>query len=56
MIGMAYVRLLEMTQKKSKRNPYARIKEWRLFRKRILNSKKKYDRKNSKFDKVNDVE
>ena len=26
MIGMAYVRLLEMTQKKSKRNPYARIK------------------------------
>ena len=46
MIGMAYVRLLEMTQKKSKRN---------LFRKRILNSKKKYDRK-SKSDKVKDIE
>lgn len=55
MIGMAYVRLLEMTQKKAKRNPYARIKEWRLFRKRILNSKKKYDRK-SKSDKVKDIE
>ena len=33
---MVYVRLLEMTSK----SPYAKIREWKLFRKRIVPSKK----------------
>lgn len=48
MTGMLYVRFLEMSSKNNKyfsRNPYARIREWKLFRKRIKESKKKYDRK-----------
>jgi len=52
MIGLLYMRALEMTIKKPiSKNPYARIKEWKLFRKRVLQSKKRYDRKKFKLDK-----
>ena len=39
MIGMLYVRLLEMTNPPRK-SPYSKIREWKLFRKRIVPSKK----------------
>ena len=58
MIGMAYVRMMEMTNKDKKhtsKNPYARIKEWKLFRKRIIQSKKNYDRNKFKVDKKKDL-
>ncbi len=58
MIGMAYVRMMEMVNKDKKhtsKNPYARIKEWKLFRKRIIQSKKKYDRNKFKIDKRKDL-
>ena len=32
------------------KSPYARIRQWKLFRKRMLNSKKGNDRKKSKVD------
>jgi hypothetical protein len=47
------MRVLEMTTKKPiSKNPYARIKEWKLFRKRVVESKKKYDRKKFNLDKA----
>ena len=47
------MRALEMTIKKPiSKNPYARIKEWKLFRKRVLQSKKRYDRKKFNLDKT----
>ena len=52
MIGLVYMRALEMTTKKPvSKNPYARIREWKLFRKRVIQSKKKYDRKKVNLDK-----
>ena len=52
MIGLVYMRALEMTTKKPvSKNPYARIREWILFRKRVIQSKKKYGRKKVNLDK-----
>tara|TARA_R110000787_G_C13435708_1_gene445940 strand:- start:3224 stop:3397 length:174 start_codon:yes stop_codon:yes gene_type:complete len=56
MIGVLYIRMLEMSDKKPiSKNPYARIKEWKLFRKRVMQSKKKYDRNKFKVDKKKDL-
>lgn len=53
MIGLVYMRALEMTTKKPiSKNPYARIREWKIFRKRVVESKKKYDRKKFNLDKT----
>ena len=57
MISLLYMRALEMTIKKPiSKNPYARIKEWKLFRKRIVQSKKRYDRKKFNLDKTEEKE
>jgi len=52
MIGLVYSRVLQMKYSNPhfSKNPYARIKEWKIFRKRVLSSKKKYDRKKLKLD------
>ena len=52
MMGLLYQRVQEMKEPKPNINksPYARIRQWKLFRKRMLNSKKEYDRKKSKLD------
>ena len=52
MIGLIYNMVMEMKpyEKHLSKNPYARIREWKLFRKRILSSKKKYDRRKLKLD------
>lgn len=58
MIGMLYVRILEMADKDKKhisKNPYTRIREWKLFRKRVMQSKKNYDRSKFKVDKKKDL-
>ena len=51
-MGLIYNRIQEMKKPKPNINksPYARIRQWKLFRKRILNSKKEYDRKKLKLD------
>ena len=48
MMGLIYNRIQEMKEPKPNINksPYARIRQWKLFRKRMLNSKKEYDRRN----------
>ena len=52
MIGLIYNMVMEMKpyEKHFSKNPYARIREWKLFRKRILSSKKRYDRRKLKID------
>jgi hypothetical protein len=52
MIGLIYNMVMEMKpyEKHLSKNPYARIREWKLFRKRILSSKKRYDRRKLKID------
>ena len=50
MIGMLYVKLLEMNRRPRK-SPYSRIREWKLFRKRIVPNKKgrkSYNRREGK--------
>tara|TARA_R100000306_G_C4377269_1_gene142477 strand:+ start:1377 stop:1550 length:174 start_codon:yes stop_codon:yes gene_type:complete len=57
MIGMLYVRYIQMTNAPNK-SPYSRIKEWKLFRKRIVPSKKgkkPYDRQKEKEIKKYDT-
>ena len=50
MIGMLYVRLLEMSNPPRK-SPYSKIREWKLFRKRIVPSKKGRKPYNRREDK-----
>ena len=50
MIGMLYVRLLEMTNPPRK-SPYSKIREWKLFRKRIVPSKNGSKHFNRREDK-----
>jgi hypothetical protein len=47
--------MVNKDKKHTSKNPYARIKEWKLFRKRIIQSKKKYDRNKFKIDKRKDL-
>ena len=54
---MLYVRYIQMTNPPNK-SPYSRIKEWKLFRKRIVPSKKgkkPYDRQKEKEIKKYDT-
>ena len=52
MIGLIYNMVMEMksNEKHFSKNPYSRIKEWKLFRKRIVPSKKRYNRRKLKLD------
>jgi hypothetical protein len=52
MIGIVYNMVMEMksNEKHFSKSRYARIREWKLFRKRVVPSKKRYDRKKLKLD------
>jgi hypothetical protein len=52
MIGLIYNMVMEMKpyEKHFSKSRYARIREWKLFRKRVVPSKKRYDRRKLKLD------